>query len=292
MIVRELATGRDTTFAAVSEIAWQDKGTALAFAVTAENGVGNGVQLFDTATGALRVLDSSASTYSGLSWRKSSAALAVLRSSTDASREGPNHALLVWQDVAASTPRASWMLRRTASPPTFAWFASASRSGPTMARSSSLASRRGTPSLRRSMRRGSRGASRPAAPIPKSFRTSRSGIRRIPSSCRGRRSTPAASASDRCWRPGRSATAASCASRKRSARRRRRSSAALASWWSTPMPLPWSEASAAGMRTSPRWTCCQEREAEVAQRIEDRWAQVESGRPLSPLFQGRPLLDR
>ena len=103
MIVRELATGRDTTFAAVSEIAWQDKGTALAFAVTAENGVGNGVQLFDTATGSLRVLDSSASTYSGLSWRKNSAALAVLRSSTDPSREGPNHTLLVWQDVAASS---------------------------------------------------------------------------------------------------------------------------------------------------------------------------------------------
>jgi dipeptidyl aminopeptidase/acylaminoacyl peptidase len=103
LIVRELATGNDATFAAVSEIAWQDKGTRLAFAVTAENGVGNGVQLFDTATGALRVLDSSESTYSGLSWRKSSAALAVLRAAPDASREGPNHTLLVWPDVGAST---------------------------------------------------------------------------------------------------------------------------------------------------------------------------------------------
>ena len=103
LIVRELATGRDTTFAAVSEIAWQDKGTALAFAVTAENGVGNGVQLFDTATGTLRVLDSSASTYSGLSWRKNAPSLAVLRAATDSSREGPNHTLLVWQDVTAAS---------------------------------------------------------------------------------------------------------------------------------------------------------------------------------------------
>ena len=101
LIVRELATGGDTTFAAVSEIAWQDKGTRLAFAVTAENGIGNGVQLLDTATGSLRVLDSSASTYSGLSWRKNSAALAVLRSAPDSSREGPNHTVLVWPDVAA-----------------------------------------------------------------------------------------------------------------------------------------------------------------------------------------------
>jgi dipeptidyl aminopeptidase/acylaminoacyl peptidase len=103
LIVRELATGNDATFAAVSEMAWQDKGTRLAFAVTAENGVGNGVQLFDTATGTLRVLDSSTSSYSGLSWRKNSAALAALRSSADSSREGPNHALLVWPDVIANT---------------------------------------------------------------------------------------------------------------------------------------------------------------------------------------------
>ena len=103
LVVRELATARDTTFGSVSEIAWQDKGPRLAFAVTVENGVGNGVQLFDTATGALRVLDSSASAYTGLSWRKNSAALAVLRSTNDPSREGPNYVALVWQDVAAGT---------------------------------------------------------------------------------------------------------------------------------------------------------------------------------------------
>ena len=102
LIVRELATRTDTTFGAVSEIAWQDKGTRLAFAVTSDNGVGNGVQLFDTATGTLRVLDSSASTYSGLSWRKNSAALAVLRSAPDASRDGPTHTVLVWPDVGAA----------------------------------------------------------------------------------------------------------------------------------------------------------------------------------------------
>lgn len=103
LIVRELATGNDTTFAAVSEIAWQDQGPRLAFAVTAENGVGNGVQLLDTETGTLRALDSSASTYSGLSWRKNSAALAVLRSAADSSREGPNHTVLVWPDVTAGS---------------------------------------------------------------------------------------------------------------------------------------------------------------------------------------------
>ena len=103
LVIRELATSRDTTFGSVSELAWQDKGTLLAFAITVEGGVGNGVQLFDTASGTLRVLDSSASTYSGLSWRKDSASLAVLRSQTNDAREGPTHVLLAWAD-ATKTP--------------------------------------------------------------------------------------------------------------------------------------------------------------------------------------------
>jgi dipeptidyl aminopeptidase/acylaminoacyl peptidase len=99
LVIRELATGRDTTFGSVSELAWQDKGTLLAFAITVEGGVGNGVQLYDTANGTLRGLDSSASTYSGLAWRKESASLAVLRSQANDTREGPTHVLLAWQDA-------------------------------------------------------------------------------------------------------------------------------------------------------------------------------------------------
>ena len=99
LVVRELATGRDTTFGSISELAWQDDGALLAMAVTVDGSVGNGIQLFDTATGQLRVLDSSDSTYSGLSWRDDSAALAALRSTTDDAREGPTHVTLVWPDL-------------------------------------------------------------------------------------------------------------------------------------------------------------------------------------------------
>jgi dipeptidyl aminopeptidase/acylaminoacyl peptidase len=100
LIVRELATDRDMTFGWVSEIAWQDYGSLLAFAVTVEGGVGNGVQLYDPTSGALRVLDSSSSTYSGLAWRKGSASLAALRSRSESGRDGPTHTTLAWPDVA------------------------------------------------------------------------------------------------------------------------------------------------------------------------------------------------
>ena len=106
LIVRELASGRDTTFGNVSEFAWQDlvnRGRLLALTISAEDKTGNGVQLFDPETGALRVLDSSASTYSGLAWRKESFDLAVLKSKVDERHDGPTQVVLAWSGLAESS---------------------------------------------------------------------------------------------------------------------------------------------------------------------------------------------
>ena len=58
VIVRNLASGKDVAFGNVSEFAWQnaDRTHLLALAISAEGKAGNGVQLFDAATGVLRVL--------------------------------------------------------------------------------------------------------------------------------------------------------------------------------------------------------------------------------------------
>lgn len=105
LLIREMTTGRDATFASVSEFAWQEKGPLLAFAVTIEGGVGNGVHVYDTATGRLHALDSSSSTYCGLRWRKNSASLAALRSVANEDREGPSHVALAWPDIGTSPER-------------------------------------------------------------------------------------------------------------------------------------------------------------------------------------------
>jgi dipeptidyl aminopeptidase/acylaminoacyl peptidase len=102
LVLRELSTGRDWIFGAVSEATWQEDGTLLAMATTGEGNIGNGVQVFDTATNHLRVLDSSSSTYAGLVWREDSAALAALRSESDEARDGPAHVVLVWPDLVES----------------------------------------------------------------------------------------------------------------------------------------------------------------------------------------------
>ncbi len=54
----------------------------------------------------LRVLDSAGTIYAGLTWRKDSDDLAVLRAATAEKRDGPTHALLAWRNVASATPRA------------------------------------------------------------------------------------------------------------------------------------------------------------------------------------------
>ena len=99
VIVRNLATGRDIALGNASEYVWQDvrsKGHLLALAISTADKTGNGVQLFDTLTGTLRVLDSSGSVYSGLAWRKDRNDLAALRSKMDDKRDGPTQIPMAW----------------------------------------------------------------------------------------------------------------------------------------------------------------------------------------------------
>src|SRR5262249_7122261 len=103
LVVRHLSTGRDTTFGNVGEFAWQDKGKLLAVTIATEDRTGNGIQLFDPENGALRVLDSSPSTYDGIAWRKDADDLAVLRSKRDDSRDGPTHVAIAWTHLGQSS---------------------------------------------------------------------------------------------------------------------------------------------------------------------------------------------
>src|SRR6266487_543375 len=103
LIVRQLATLRDTTLGNIAEFAWQDKGRLLAVTISAEDKAGNGVQLFDPDTSALHVLDSSSSVYSALAWRKESADLAVLKSKTDDRRDGPTQTAMAWTHLTESS---------------------------------------------------------------------------------------------------------------------------------------------------------------------------------------------
>ena len=105
VIVRDLSNGRDTVLGNANEYAWQNfpmKGHLLAVAIATDDKTGNGLQIFDTNTGALRTLDSSAFAYSALAWRKNSADLVALRSKTEETRDGPTNIVLAWTHVGES----------------------------------------------------------------------------------------------------------------------------------------------------------------------------------------------
>jgi dipeptidyl aminopeptidase/acylaminoacyl peptidase len=100
LVVRDLVKGADTNFGNVSGFAWQDAGALLAMTINAEGKAGNGVQLYDAMTGALRALDSGAATFTGLVWRKDDDDLIALRSKKQDGYEEETFVALVWRNLA------------------------------------------------------------------------------------------------------------------------------------------------------------------------------------------------
>jgi dienelactone hydrolase len=105
VVVRDLSTGRDIAFGNVGEASWQTKGRLLALTIAAEERAGNGVQLFDPASGSLRVLDSAGARFLGLTWRKDADDLVVLRSTMDEKKDGATYAIVAWTGVGGGSER-------------------------------------------------------------------------------------------------------------------------------------------------------------------------------------------
>lgn len=106
LLVVEPTTGTTVNFGNVTEYSWSDKGSHLAFIVQVETGESNGVQLYNPQTGSIRVLESSSDQYSGLTWRKDTADLAVLRAVQDSTYKDETHVVLAWRDVGAQSTSA------------------------------------------------------------------------------------------------------------------------------------------------------------------------------------------
>jgi dipeptidyl aminopeptidase/acylaminoacyl peptidase len=104
LVVRDLAAGTNVTFGDVAENAWQEDASLLAFIIDAETRAGNGVKLYDPATGLLKALDSDTAGYKSLAWRRKDDDLAVLHIRNDSLREGPTHSVLAWVDLAGRKP--------------------------------------------------------------------------------------------------------------------------------------------------------------------------------------------
>jgi dipeptidyl aminopeptidase/acylaminoacyl peptidase len=106
VIVHDLATGTRMSFGNVSEYAWADTGAMLALTLDTEAGAGNAVELYEAATGVVRVLDSSPSRYRALAWgeKKAGDDLAVLRTVDDEAWRDTTHVVLAWTGLRSRAP--------------------------------------------------------------------------------------------------------------------------------------------------------------------------------------------
>jgi dipeptidyl aminopeptidase/acylaminoacyl peptidase len=102
-----METGREMTFGNVSQFEWSNvEGShLLAMVISAEDKLGNGVQLYDPETSELRVLESSNSVYGNMSWRTDAPDLAVLRSENDDAKEGATEVVLAWTGLGGNEAR-------------------------------------------------------------------------------------------------------------------------------------------------------------------------------------------
>ncbi|MHC4991200.1 MAG: TolB family protein, partial [Planctomycetota bacterium] len=107
VVVRHLETGVDTGFGNVKSHAWTDDGSLVAMIIDTEDGVGNGVQVFDPRAGRLHTLDSARNGYATMAWREDGNELAVLRlTEHDAKKdEDPSHVVIAWRDLDTDEPR-------------------------------------------------------------------------------------------------------------------------------------------------------------------------------------------
>ncbi|MEZ6143513.1 MAG: prolyl oligopeptidase family serine peptidase [Zavarzinella sp.] len=83
LILHDLKTGKSIPLGNISDFEFNKTGNLLAMIVTTDAGVGSGVQIFDTTSAALTMLESSSSSYSSLNWNKEGTALTVMKSFED-----------------------------------------------------------------------------------------------------------------------------------------------------------------------------------------------------------------
>lgn len=107
LVVRELDAGVDLNLGNVSEAAWHEEEPLLAMVVDAEGMTGNGVRIYEAASGTLRTLVSSEARFSELTWREEAADVAVLRADPDEDRGDTLQTVLAWRGVDEAS-RASW----------------------------------------------------------------------------------------------------------------------------------------------------------------------------------------
>jgi fermentation-respiration switch protein FrsA (DUF1100 family) len=108
LILRELSSGQELNIGNVADFAFSKDGKFLAWAIDAQDKVGNGVQLRDLSKGTVTVLDSGAASYERLTWTEKGDGLAVLKGTDDKALRDKRYAVLGFTGLSASTKKVAY----------------------------------------------------------------------------------------------------------------------------------------------------------------------------------------
>jgi dipeptidyl aminopeptidase/acylaminoacyl peptidase len=106
LILRELATGKETMLGNIAEFAFDKKGRWLAMIIDAYGLSGNGVAVRNMATGVVTPLDNDKANYRSLRWSKLGEALVCLKGKEDKAYEDKFHAVVGFTGFASGPPAA------------------------------------------------------------------------------------------------------------------------------------------------------------------------------------------
>lgn len=104
LLLTELATGDQLNIGNTGDFAFDKKGDWLAFAIDAQDMVGNGVQLRNMETGAVMPLDSAKAVYKSLNWTEAGNGLAVLRGVEDKGFEDKLYTAVGFTSINGTAP--------------------------------------------------------------------------------------------------------------------------------------------------------------------------------------------
>ena len=99
LILHDLTSGADLNFGNVSEFGFDKQGDRLAWLIDAQDKIGNGISLRNTATGAVTVLDSAKAVYKGLGWTEKGDGLATVRGVEDKAYEDKVYSLVAFKGL-------------------------------------------------------------------------------------------------------------------------------------------------------------------------------------------------
>ena len=102
LILRDLATGDELSLGNVADFQFDKSGRRLAFTIDAADQAGNGLQLRDMTSGAVRVLDSGKAWYERPTWTEKGDGLAVLKGREDKAYRDRLHSVVGFTGFSAT----------------------------------------------------------------------------------------------------------------------------------------------------------------------------------------------